>query len=398
MPAMEGLSVEVPQLGENMNTVNIMEIFSGAGGFSAALQTGLFKVRDALDNDRFACSVYAKNRSETKLHNVDITRVKQFSCIARPPDILIAGPPCQGFSIVGMKTKKRLSELKGYDPSTDPRNLLPLEVPRVAEQLKPKVVIMENVPAMRGQVVRIGGEEVPIAGLVKAKLEDAGFGVLGPFLVDARDVGVPQLRKRAFIVAIRDMNMVKGEIHSFFGRSGRESKLSTVRTAIFDLSRLRTVGPKDPNQAFPDHVARIPNADDLRIIHSLKPGEDYASLVERMPEVLAGRAHKIYRTDSFRDKFYRMPWDVPSRTIVAHLQKDGNSFIHPSLDRSVSVREAARIQSFPDTFVFGVPMGHAYRLVGNAVPPLVGKFLVEKLATVAGLVNERAAESMQFAG
>lgn len=381
-----------------MNTVNIMEIFSGAGGFSAALQTGLFKVRDALDNDRFACSVYAKNRSETKLHNVDITRVKQFSCIAHPPDILIAGPPCQGFSIVGMKTKKRLSELKGYDPSTDPRNLLPLEVPRVAEQLKPKVVIMENVPAMRGQVVRIGGEEVPIAGLVKAKLEDAGFGVLGPFLVDARDVGVPQLRKRAFIVAIRDANGARSGIDSLLGRSTSGSKSATLRTTISDLMHIRAAGPKELNQAFPDHVARIPNADDLRIIHNLKPGENYAGLVESMPEVLAGRTHKIYRTDSFRDKFYRMRWDEPSRTIVAHLQKDGNSFIHPSLDRSLSVREAARIQSFPDTFVFGVPMGHAYRLVGNAVPPLVGKFLVEALATAVGLVNERAAQLMQPTG
>ena len=118
-----------------------------------------------------------------------------------------------------------------------------------------------------------------------------------------------------------------------------------------------------------------------------------------MLEVLVGRAHKIYRTDSFRDRFYRMRWDQPSRTIVAHLQKDGNPFIHPSLDRSLSVREAARIQSFPDTFVFGVAMGHAYRLFGNAVPsPIVGKFLVEALATAIGLVNDRVAQMIQPAG
>ena len=99
-------------------------------------------------------------------------------------------------------------------------------------------------------------------------------------------------------------------------------------------------------------------------------------MVERMLEVLVGRAHKIYSTDSFRDKFYRMRWDEPSRTIVAHRQKDGNSFIHPSLDGSCL--QALRKCRSP--------------------PPIVGNFLVEALATAIGLVNDRVAQMIQPAG
>ena len=385
--------------GLNLRNVRLMELFSGAGGFTASLSDGIFEVTDAFDSDGVACMVYGKNRPTTRLHNVDITSVREFSAVVKPPDILIAGPPCQGFSIVGMKTKRALSEAKRYDPSTDPRNLLPLEIPRVATQLRPKAVIMENVPAMRGHVISIGKEEKSISDLIVAGLEDAGYSVSGPVLVDAQDFGVAQKRKRAFILAARDADIGGYEIQSILSRLGGPSLHTTLRAAIGDLALLRARPPREPrqNQEPPDHVARIPNVDDIKIIRALRPGEDYASLIERMPDILVGRTHKAYRTDSFRDKFYRMSWDAPSRTIVAHLQKDGNSFIHPSLDRSISVREAARIQSFPDRFVFGVPMGHAYRLVGNAVPPIVGKVLVEMLSKIAGLVGAGESKSMEFA-
>lgn len=378
--------------------VHVAELFSGAGGFSASFRDSPFRVCDSFDLDDAACRVYKRNNPDTRVWNVDVTTVRDFSGLAKTPDVILAGPPCQGFSLVGMKTKRRLSIERGYNPATDPRNMLPLEVTRAAVQLKPEAVVMENVPAMNGHIVSHNGRDILVSELVAERLEEAGYRVSEPVLIDAHEIGAPQRRKRTFIIALKGSRLGTGDLAALVTKSTEGSHHSTLRSSIDDLTHYATIPPRSYTlPSFPDHVARVPNDDDLRIVSNLLPGEDYASLVERVPQVLEGRSHKTYSTTSFRDKFYRMRWDEPSRTIVAHLQKDGNSFIHPSLNRSISVREAARIQTFPDSFMFGVPMGHAYRLVGNAVPPLMGRFLVETVARIEGLIGERAAEGMRFA-
>ena len=378
--------------------VKIVEAFSGAGGFSALLGRQ-FDVGMALDIDPQAEAVYLKNRPGTRFIRADITQIKDFRQIyGTKPDIMLAGPPCQGFSPVGMKTKKRLSKEKGYDPATGPRNLLPLEIPRMAEQLKPAAVIMENVPAMNVQQVNMKGRISTVPELVREGLESSGYDVSEPFILNAHDIGVPQKRRRSFIVAVQSPGIDPDEVARLAEMAAVQKQRASVGISIGDLAGHPVATPAAWRSAtFPDHVGRVPNIDDIRIIHNLRPGESYASLVARLPDVLEGRSHRIYGTCSFGDKFYRLRPDVPSKTVVAHLQKDGNSFIHPFLDRSISVREAARIQSFPDSFIFGVPMGHAYRLVGNAVPPLVGKFLVETVARITGLIDDREAAAMEFA-
>ena len=379
--------------------IRLIELFSGAGGFSALLE-GAFRPVLALDNDPRAHQVYSRNRPEVKFVPEDITGIRDFSNLCgESPDIALAGPPCQGFSFVGMKTKKALSFQKKYDPATDPRNYLPLEISRVAVQLKPKLIIIENVPAMKTHIVSHNGDYIRITGVLREQLEDAGYIVSEPFNLNSYELGISQRRERTFIVASLDYEL---NAHEFDRIHQQVIKRETRKNLEQIISDLKTHPVSTARQkiltSVPDHISRTPNSDDLKIIRNLKQGENYASLIERMPEVLEGRNHKIYKTLSFKDKFYRLRWDEPSRTIVAHLQKDGNSYIHPSLNRSVSVREAARIQSFPDSFTFGIPMSPAYRLVGNAVPPLMGKFLVEVFSRITGLLNERTANTLQFAG
>ena len=118
-----------------------------------------------------------------------------------------------------------------------------------------------------------------------------------------------------------------------------------------------------------NHVARYQNSRDLELFELLQPGEDGRDVLEKheRPDLMR------YRKDVFHDKYFRLRPDEPCRTIVAHLCKDGNSFIHPVQTRSISVREAAALQSFPDDYVFTGSRGDQFRQIGNAVPPLVAE-------------------------
>ncbi len=379
--------------------IRTIDLFSGAGGFTARLDKNLFSVGYALDMDPAAQAVYRRNRPDTSFLLEDVSCITDFKALMKHSDILLAGPPCQGFSLVGMKTKPILSAKSLYDPAKDPRNLLPLEVPRVAKQMRPEIIIMENVPAMNNQYVKLEGKYTLIVSAVRNSLEHLGYMVTEPFILEASKLGIAQRRKRSFIVATLNTLVSQTEITKaqevYFQHHGNKNLSDAIKDLVsYPMGHTKSkIIP-----SYPDHIGRVPNSDDLKIIRNLRPGEDYKSLLERMPEVVAGRIHKTYSLKSFKDKFYRLSWSAPSRTIVAHLQKDGNSFIHPSLNRSISVREAARIQSFNDDFSFGVAMVPAYRLIGNAVPPLMGKFLVETVSRITGLLNEKTSETSQYAG
>ncbi|MCL4450476.1 MAG: DNA cytosine methyltransferase [Candidatus Thermoplasmatota archaeon] len=360
--------------------MRILELFSGAGGFTALIDRSVYKMISAVDLDRNALKVYLINNPGTDIFKEDITTIRDFKGVTRKaPDIIVAGPPCQGFSPVGMKTKRRLRELKGYDPETDPRNFLPLEVSRAARQLRPEIVLMENVPAMRNHVIEVGGNRETVSEMFRAEMESIGYQVIGPVVVDSSWIGVAERRSRLFLLASRRGDLNRNSVDRLI----RENKASrSVGDVINDLLRIPVSVSSEIPVVFPDHMGRLPNSDDLRIIRALRQGETYSSVVKRDPSVIAGRSHKVYGTSSFADKFYRLKWDEPSKTITAHLSKDGNSFIHPLLDRSISVREAARVHGFPDSFTFGIPKTIAYRLIGNSVSPPVGAMLINYAAGV----------------
>lgn len=219
-------------------------------------------------------------------------------------------------------------------------------------------------------------------------------------VLNAADYGVPQLRKRLFIVGIR-----RDITQEFIFPNPTCEQYVSVGEAIADLLpltppylpylRSKTVSQVDvpkPYRCLPqteyqkkmreqisksdepdmvlNHICRSHNALDLICFAMLSPGGKYLDLPEQM---------RRYRWDIFNDKYKRLPWDKPAWTLTAHMQKDCLAYIHPQQTRSISAREAARLQSFPDHFVFDAPMTKMFELIGNSVPPLLAEAIAQRL-------------------
>lgn len=380
----------------------IVDLFCGAGGISLGFHIEGYKTLMAVDNYSPAIKTYRLNHpwvEEKRTICSDIQKLSDEEILAlvgnEKVDVLVAGVPCQGYSRVGYRTKPGLSKEIDYNPEKDPRNLLFGEVMRVAQIIKPSFIVIENVPDMKSAQVSHRDLNGSVVSLLKNRLRRHGYNS-EVISLDASKFGVPQKRRRLFFVAGKKHlpDDLKGELSRVAKDMGLGDSIPTLADAICDLPLVkageserivswgREQGSKNGfydsfvrtnTRILYDHIARAHNADDMKIIKALKQGEDYATLLKRNPEVVMGRKHKTYNTDNFHDKFFRLRWDAPSRTIVSHLAKDGNSFIHPDQKRSLTVREAARIQSFPDDFIFWGSRTAQFIQIGNAVPPLLAR-------------------------
>jgi DNA (cytosine-5)-methyltransferase 1 len=203
-------------------------------------------------------------------------------------------------------------------------------------------------------------------------------------LLDAADYGVPQHRKRIFFIGNR-ISMTNPFPESVFKGCCTEIEPITVWKAIGDLPRVKagkgsevmeynrpTFHPyqdlaRNGSRCVFNHVARPHTERDLQTFRSMKPGSKWKDLQKQYRDLYG------YREDIFTDKFKRLRKEKPSWTVTAHLSKDGYVYIHPTQSRTITVREAARLQSFPDTFIFKGPRSSQFKQVGNAVPPLMAK-------------------------
>jgi DNA (cytosine-5)-methyltransferase 1 len=316
-------------------------------------------------------------------------------------DILIGAPPCQGFSNVGHRSKLSSQGFdpilrRGYSSEDDDRNHLYLEVVRAAAELRPALVLVENVPGMKS--ARKGA----LSFLDSAARDLQGLGyVTETWRLNAASHGVPQDRMRFFLVAAHPPCPVPvrpvGAYQDSTARAPDTDALPpvTLDDAIFDLPArepdegeaverwqarpprtdpryrryLAKFGLLDPSPLLFNHTVRYHNERDLELYGLLRPGEDSVHALERH-----GRDDlMVYRSDVFDDKYARLRGDRPCKTIVSHLAKDGNGFIHPSQARSLSFREAARVQSFGDSFVFCGSPSDQWVQLGNAVPPVLAE-------------------------
>jgi DNA (cytosine-5)-methyltransferase 1 len=243
----------------------------------------------------------------------------------------------------------------------------------------PKVAVMENVPGM------LSHDGNNVAESVAESLQKIGYTTTWA-LLDASDFGVPQVRKRLIFVGVRkDLKLTFEFPKTVSDRGTRIYPRRTVRDAIRDLPIIRSgsqnwirpyvAKPTPSSYAYRmrrdvdhdtvfDHVCRTHNTDDLEAFRLLREGGLYRDLPKRL---------KRYREDIFDDKYKKLYWDEPSWCVTAHLSKDCYTHIHPSQARTISVREAARLQSFPDSFYFGGSMGNKFQMIGNAVPPLMAE-------------------------
>lgn len=349
-----------------------VDLFSGAGGLGAGVEAAGWIVVAAVDNDELAIETHAANfrGRSLQIDMSDPSAVQALIEMLRPIDIdlVVGGPPCQPFSRAGL-AKIRSLVRSGARPPVDERRELWRSFVEVVVALRPRAVIMENVPDMA-----IGDDLVTVR-LIAEQLERAEYAV-DYRLLDAWKHGVPQHRKRFFLQARRDgikpiwplpsenRPVVRDAIEDLpalgLTTGARELAYTAEPTSAL-AKRLRS--PAAPSVIF-DHMTRPVREDDREAFSLMTSTTLYSELPEHL---------RRYRADTFDDKYKRLGWDDLSRTITAHIAKDGYWYIHPGEDRTLTVREAARIQTFSDDFRFAGSRSDAFRQIGNAVPPELGR-------------------------
>ena len=387
----------------------LIDLFGAPGGLALGFRmTGHYDIRACVDSDPAAAATYAENFPDTAvitddIRNVDADRLLDQAGTGNDEiDLVIGGPPCPGFSIIGrgkiasLAGTGRWKKLNNNDHPRfidDPRNVLYKHFVSVVRELKPKFFVMENVS---GMVSYKDGETVQ--QIVK-DFGRIGYGTQWKIL-NAVEYGVPQVRKRIFFIGNRLglPNPFPEPTHnSPLGRNPDVKKLKnpvTVWDAIGDLPRIRSGkgGESVPYGRKPrtdyqkqarrgsrfvcNHVARWHSKRDLKLFVAMREGMKWKELPSRSKRMYG------YRDDVFLDKMKRLQRNKPSWTITAHIAKDGYMYIHPTQDRTITIREAARLQSFPDTFIFHGSRSGQFKQVGNAVPPLLAKTVAEGIYTV----------------
>jgi DNA (cytosine-5)-methyltransferase 1 len=363
------------------------DLFSGAGGLSLGLEDAGIRVVVGADHDREALETHRHHLAGMALDwdLGDTAAVERVAAIMRENsiDVLAGGPPCQPFSKAGRSGMSFLVREGTREPHDLRRDLWRsfLEVARLA---KPRAVLMENVPDMALD------REMFILRSMVFELERLGYTVQER-VVDAWRYGVPQFRQRLIMVAMRgesafewptevprkvtvanaisDLPPVKGGWRPAGGAAGW-SEYGGPRTA-FQRTMRGGVPAADEGKVF-DHITRPVREDDERAFELLDAESRYSDLPDDL---------KRYRDDIFDDKYKRLSGDDVSRTITAHIAKDGYWYIHPEQNRTLTVREAARVQTFPDWFRFAGPPSAAFKQIGNAVPPRLGRAVGQAVAS-----------------
>ncbi len=377
---------------ESMPRPWAVDLFCGAGGLSLGLEEGGFSVVAAADSDRASIETHAAN-IQSLTWTGDLSKPAGFigqldEWGIESVDLVAGGPPCQPFSNAGASKIGHLVRT-GHRQARDERAGLWRSFFSIVDRLKPSAMLFENVP----NFAQAQGGALLIA--LMDELKHRGYAVHVEVL-DAWRYRVPQHRSRLFVVGV--------------SRNGRfdwpkpKGRRPTIRQAIGDLpvvqadtreEAMRYDGPPTTLLArtlrrglrgkearlIRDHVTRAVRPDDAEIFSLMKPGDTYLDVPERL---------RRYRADIFNDKYLRLSFGDLSRTITAHLAKDGYWYIHPREDRTLSIREAARIQTFPDRFRFAGYPTTRYRQIGNAVPPLLASAIASSLHSALNQKTDNA--------
>lgn len=368
--------------------MNLIDLFAGCGGLSTGFEMAGFSVVAAIEKDEWASETYKLNHPETKVFTEDITTVYDLESLLPNPSVaidgIIGGPPCQGFSLSGNRDKN------------DPRNSLFMEFVRFVRYFKPRFFVMENVTGILSMKTKTGEK---VKDLIEAEFTDAGYN-LEVFTLNAAEFGVPQSRLRVFFIGLRnDIPYDKEKIEPkgfLFG-----SDQISIAEAIMDLPQIQS-GQGETEQEYPIEAqndyqqemrkgsAKVYNHISMRHTPRLVErfshigfGQSVADVAEEHQQRKRGEADKISGKVYSQNNMRPYP-DKPSPTIPASFQ---SNFVHPYLNRNYTAREGARLQSFPDIYVFcgkRTTMSweknlSQYQQIGNAVPPLLAKAIAKKI-------------------
>jgi DNA (cytosine-5)-methyltransferase 1 len=370
------------------------DLFSGAGGLSLGLEAAGFKVVLSVDHLAEAVETHAHHFGglsvDWDLSSQD--RIEEVAGLIRDNgiELLAGGPPCQPFSKAG-RYKIRHRVQNGLRDPLDERRDLWRSFLEVVQLARPKAVLMENVPDMA-----LDKEMFILRSMVES-LEQLGYSV-EERVVDTWRYGVPQFRQRLILVAVErrrpftwpaevaervsvwnaigDMPEVEGGWRPEGGADGWIDYDEPV--TAFQRSMRDGLPPQDRNKLF-DHITRPVREDDALAFELMDSKTKYSDLPAEF---------KRYRDDIFDDKYKRLNENDLSRTITAHIAKDGYWYIHPRQPRTLTVREAARLQTFPDRYRFAGPPSAAFRQIGNAVPPALAHHLGTALREALGTDEE----------
>ena len=347
-----------------MNDLKMIDLFAGVGGLSLGFEQAGFNVLIANEYDTSIAEAYKKNRSNVNMVVDDITKLpihETFGKCKGKIMLVVGGPPCQGYSQKGQR--KTIN---------DPRNFLFKYFVEVVKEVQPLYFVMENVPNL------LTAEK----GFFKQELEklftELGYTINAQVLCTA-DYGVPQNRQRAFIVGKRGDSQV--EIPK------KKEKRTTIWDAISDLSYLVS----GEGTEISDYI-KEPESDYQKIMRN---GSDkvynhiatnHSRIVRERLAMIPPKGGKEYLPPEHITKsiysgtWERMDADDISVTITTRFDTPSSGkFTHPYLDRAITVREAARIQSFPDTFHFYGTKTSQMKQVGNAVPPMLAKAVADAI-------------------
>lgn len=407
-----------------MKKITVLDLFAGSGGLSEGFYKNGYDFLGHIEKDFYACNtlitraIYHKLRKKGKLkeyekyvlneqdldsivtkyglkeevesvicENIDKNTVdnlikklkKQFN--GKAVDIIIGGPPCQAYSTIGRSVSK--NKMEG-----DYRNNLYKYYIKFLKSFKPKIFVFENVP---GLITAGNGKYFED---MKKKMEEIGY-IVEYQIIDSSEYGVPQARKR--IILLGWNKNAKLTEYPNFKKVDRSYK---VKNFLSDLPKLNSGGGKPLRKNFVsknlilrqigivrddfnillDHTARKNIKRDLIIYKKAVELKKLGKVLKynNLPKKL--KTHK--NENSFLDRFKVIDNNAKgSHTIVAHISKDGHYYIHPSItqNRSISVREAARLQTFPDDYKFEGPRTSQFQQIGNAVPPMLSYVIAKEL-------------------
>jgi DNA (cytosine-5)-methyltransferase 1 len=353
-----------------------VDLFCGAGGLSRGLERAGFDVLVGADSDPWAVRTHDANLAGLSWCG-DLADPTEFIHTLRvwgieTVDLVAGGVPCQPFSRAGRSRIRELVE-SGERGDHDVRADLWGSFITVVEALAPSAVVVENVPDLPSW-----DDGAVLIGLYES-LRQLGYRVEARIL-DGFRYGVPQHRQRLILIGLTGGRQPTWPMP--------ETSRVTLREAIGDLppipraqraerlpydsrrqssefqQRMRRDVPDADSDVILEHICRDVRPDDMQAFRLLGEGQTYIDLPEEL---------RRYRSDVFTDKYKRLVWDELCRSITAHISKDGYWYIHPDQHRTLSIREAARVQSFPDDFRFAGTPTHRYRQIGNAVPMLLGE-------------------------
>jgi len=362
----------------------VIDLFSGCGGLSKGFEQAGFKTVFANDINPTCANTFKKNIDieENCFFTGDINDIirnySKYSSLFKGVDVICGGPPCQGFS---MANRQRIID--------DPRNVLYKSFLKILHKAKPKIFIMENVRGMYKKIDEILDDFNRMLG--------SSYNISCE-LINAKDYGVPQNRERLFIIG----NNIERDSNYIFKQVLKKKRNSyTLKEAISDLPPLG-VNTNKNNTAIENeivgfyktehkysidnyykfingnrvmnyiynHKNRYNNERDAEIFVRLPQGGN--SLHSSISDIMPYKS----RNHIFKDKYFKLKYDDICKTITAHMKFDCNMYIHPTQPRGLSPREAARVQTFPDDFIFTGPQNSWYMQIGNAVPV--------KLASIIG--------------